>query len=64
MIKELTKKDTNMILIKDAISSDLHVQIQYEWLVVRENVEKKYIRGIYSSLDRLIKLYKKRDIKM
>lgn len=50
--------------IKDVLSSDLNVQIQYEWIVLGEAYQKKFIRGMYSSLDRLVKLYKRRDIRV
>lgn len=50
--------------VKEVIHSDIHRNIEYEWVILRENLDRKYIRGMYSSLDRLVKLYKQRDIKM
>jgi len=50
--------------VKEVIHSDIHRNIEYEWGILRENLDKKFIRGMYSSLDRLLKLYKQRDIKM
>lgn len=50
--------------LKDVITSDVNTQIQYEWVVLQECLDRKFIRGMYASLERLLKLYKKRDIKL
>lgn len=49
--------------VKEVIHSDIHKQIDYEWGILGECYQKKFIRGMYSSLERLLKLYKQRDIK-
>lgn len=50
--------------IKEVIHSDIHSAIKYEWDTLRACLDKQYIRGMYDSLDRLCRLYKKRDIKL
>lgn len=49
--------------IGDLVHTPVQIQINYEWKTLQESVDRHYIRGIYSSLDRLCKLYKQRDIK-
>jgi len=48
--------------VDEVIKSNMRESIEYEWVVLRDCLDRRYIRGMYESLDRLCKLYKKRDI--
>lgn len=49
--------------MKELVQGDIRPKIDYEWTVLQESLDKKYIRGMYASLDRLCKLYRQRDKK-
>jgi len=53
----------NIKTTSEILSEQLTEKINYEWEIVQQCVDKKFIRGIYTSLERLLKLYKQRDIK-
>lgn len=54
----MTTKSTGEIL-----TDQLNEKIKYEWDILGDAYERKFIRGMYTSLERLVKLYKQRDIK-
>lgn len=41
----------------DILNNPIRTNIEYEWETLRGCMEKRYIRGLYSSLDRLCRLY-------
>jgi hypothetical protein len=47
--------------IDELVHSDLRTLIEYEWTVLGGCYQKRFIRGIYSSLTRLLDLYKQKD---